>query len=171
MSKKTENDPLKTDAAQAAAAHLDVPQADTTGETAAKLDSTGDDPFGATPTESTAPVTKGATVTYLPFATPHPSKDESDIPGKDDQEKRNADRLAKSMRKGGSVALNGDTLRTLRQQKLFSQQDLADEFWRRNVRVSIATIKRAECGHAVRFRIARELALYFGVAVFTLLST
>lgn len=62
----------------------------------------------------------------------------------------------------GKVRINPSTLRLLREQRLLSQQDLADEC---NYRVSIATIKRAETGHDVRFRICRELARYFGVSI------
>ena len=65
----------------------------------------------------------------------------------------------------GRVILDTDALRLLRQTRLMSQQDLADDCWRRNIRVSIATIKRAESGRAVRFRIARELARCFDVPV------
>jgi DNA-binding XRE family transcriptional regulator len=65
----------------------------------------------------------------------------------------------------GRVALDATALRRLRQSRLMSQQDLADDCWRRNIRVSIATIKRAESGRAVRFRIARELARCFDVPV------
>lgn len=61
----------------------------------------------------------------------------------------------------GRVQVDADLLRELRRNRLLSQQDLADECWRRNIRVSIATIKRAESGHAVRFRIVRELARCF----------
>ena len=63
----------------------------------------------------------------------------------------------------GRVLLDADLLRELRRTRLLSQQDLADECWRRNIRVSIATIKRAEAGRAVRFRIARELGRCFGL--------
>ncbi|MEO8671802.1 MAG: helix-turn-helix domain-containing protein [Tahibacter sp.] len=69
----------------------------------------------------------------------------------------------------GQVALDGEVLRRLRQSRLLSQQDLADDCWRRNIRVSIATIKRAESGRAVRFRIARELARCFGIPVVRIL--
>lgn len=68
----------------------------------------------------------------------------------------------------GQVALDSAELRRLRQSRLLSQQDLADECWRRNIRVSIATIKRAESGRAVRFRIAHELARCFDVPVMRL---
>lgn len=69
----------------------------------------------------------------------------------------------------GRLVLNAAALRRLRNARLLSQQDLADDCWRRNIRVSIATIKRAESGHAVRFRIARELARCFDVPVDRLL--
>ena len=65
----------------------------------------------------------------------------------------------------GQVALNGALLRRLRQGRLLSQQALAEDCWKRNIRVSLATIKRAESGSAVRFRIAHELARCFGVPV------
>ena len=70
----------------------------------------------------------------------------------------------------GRVLLNSAALRSLRQSRLLSQQDLADDCWRRNIRVSIATIKRAESGRAVRYRIARELARCFDVPTATLMQ-
>ena len=65
----------------------------------------------------------------------------------------------------GWIELDGTTLRRHRLSRFMSQQDLANDCWHRDIRVSLATIKRAECGHPVRFRIARELARYFGVKV------
>lgn len=65
----------------------------------------------------------------------------------------------------GSVLLRPEVLRFLRLQKLLSQQDMADDCWRRNFRLSIATIKRAEGGEAVRYRTTREFARYFCVPV------
>ena len=76
--------------------------------------------------------------------------------------------LLATMRKGW-IQLDGDILRRLRLSRYMSQQDLANDCWHRDIRVSIATIKRAECGHPVRFRIARELARCFGVPVEQLL--
>ncbi|MBL8261212.1 MAG: helix-turn-helix transcriptional regulator [Xanthomonadaceae bacterium] len=73
--------------------------------------------------------------------------------------------IAGEGRNPGSVILDSGMLRRLRTARLMSQQDLADECWRRNIRVSIATIKRAEAGHAVRYRVARELARCFDVPV------
>ena len=61
----------------------------------------------------------------------------------------------------GSIQLDAARLRQLRRTKMLSQRDLADEFGRRDIQVSIATIKRAEAGQAVRYRIAREIARYF----------
>jgi hypothetical protein len=65
----------------------------------------------------------------------------------------------------GWIQLDGPTLRRLRLSRYMSQQDLANDCWHRGIQVSIATIKRAECGHPVRFRIARELSRCFGVPV------
>ena len=61
----------------------------------------------------------------------------------------------------GRVRLDADRLRLLRQVRLMSQQDLANDFSLRNIQISIATIKRAEGGHPVRYRIVRELARYY----------
>jgi hypothetical protein len=69
----------------------------------------------------------------------------------------------------GAVMLNRSTLCRLREAKFMSQEELVNDFDRRNIRVSIATIKRAETGHAVRYRIVRELARYFGVSLDDLL--
>jgi hypothetical protein len=64
----------------------------------------------------------------------------------------------------GKVRMNAATLRALREARCLSQQELVYDFERGKVQVSIATIKRAETGHRVRFRICRELARYFGVS-------
>ncbi len=72
--------------------------------------------------------------------------------------------LLATMRKGW-IQLDGEILRRLRLSRYMSQQDLANDCWHRGIQVSIATIKRAECGHPVRFRIARELARCFEVPV------
>lgn len=70
----------------------------------------------------------------------------------------------------GSVFLRAEVLRFLRHQKLLSQQDMVDDCDRRHIRLSIATIKRAELGvDAVRYRTAHGFAQYFGVAVELLL--
>lgn len=65
----------------------------------------------------------------------------------------------------GHVMLDSALIRGLRQGKLMSQQDLADDCWRRNIQLSLTTIKRAEAGRAVRFRIAREFARCFDMPV------
>lgn len=69
----------------------------------------------------------------------------------------------------GHVMLDATLLRRLRQARLMSQQDLADDCWRRNIQLSLTTIKRAEAGRPVRFRIAREFARSFDVPVMRLL--
>lgn len=71
----------------------------------------------------------------------------------------------------GHVLLDSALLRRLRQGRLMSQQDLADDCWRRNIQLSLTTIKRAEAGRAVRFRIAREFARCFDVQVTRILRT
>ncbi len=73
----------------------------------------------------------------------------------------NSEPVSSKEARSGKVRLDSDLLRRLRQSRLLSQRELADECWRRNIQVSIATIKRAELGRAVRFRIARELARCF----------
>lgn len=67
------------------------------------------------------------------------------------------------------ILLNCQALRRLRRKRLLSQQDLAYECERRNIRVSLVTIKRAECGHAVSYRTVRELARCFDVPIASLL--
>jgi hypothetical protein len=73
-------------------------------------------------------------------------------------------------KKKGCVLLNADLLRELRESQLLSQEEMFKVFCCRNVRISIATIKRAETSHAVRYRIAHEFSRYFGVPVETLLK-
>lgn len=68
----------------------------------------------------------------------------------------------------GRIVLDAAALKRLRMSRLMSQQDLADDCWRRNIQISLTTIKRAEGGRAVRFRIAREFARCFGVPVTSL---
>ncbi len=78
--------------------------------------------------------------------------------------------LSLQLLRGGRIMLDRDALLRLRHARLMSQQDLADDCWRRNIRVSLPTIKRAERGRAVRFRIARELARCFEVPVVRLIA-
>ncbi|GAA4797171.1 helix-turn-helix transcriptional regulator [Lysobacter hankyongensis] len=81
-----------------------------------------------------------------------------------------ADRfIAKNAPKPGSVLLDGAELRRLRHARLMSQQELADHCEDRRYRVSLPTIKRAELGRRVRFRVARELARCFDVPVLQIL--
>lgn len=72
-------------------------------------------------------------------------------------------------KKKGQVVLSKSTLCRLREARCMSQEELVHDFERRNIRVSMATIKRAETGHAVRYRIVRELARYYGVSFDVLL--
>lgn len=78
--------------------------------------------------------------------------------------------LSSSRLDSGSIKLDRLALRRLRRARLLSQQELADDCWQRNIRVSIATIKRAESGRAVRFRVARELARCFNVPLLHILD-
>jgi hypothetical protein len=71
----------------------------------------------------------------------------------------------------GRVQLDADLLRRLRQARFMSQQDLADDCWRRNIQLSLSTIKRAELGRAVRFRIVREFARCFDVSTVRIASS
>ena len=65
----------------------------------------------------------------------------------------------------GQVMLDSALIRQLRQGRLMSQRDLANDCWRRNIPLSLNTIKRAELGRPVRYRIAREFARCFEVPV------
>lgn len=70
----------------------------------------------------------------------------------------------------GRVPLNSERLRELRRGLLLSQEELATQCWQRRLRVSIATLKRAETGRPVLFRTARALATFFDVPVRSLLA-
>ena len=52
-----------------------------------------------------------------------------------------------------------------RSEKLQTQEEMAECCQQGRFRVSIASIKRAEIGRPVLFRVARELARYFNVPV------
>jgi DNA-binding XRE family transcriptional regulator len=69
------------------------------------------------------------------------------------------------------IQLDSALLRQLRRSSLMSQQDLADDCWRRNIRLSLTTIKRAELGRPVLYRVAREYARCFEVPVTRLLRS
>lgn len=65
----------------------------------------------------------------------------------------------------GRVFLVSEVLKDLRSQKLQSQEEMAFACSDQKIRVSIASIKRAETGKPVIYRVARELARYFDVPV------
>lgn len=65
----------------------------------------------------------------------------------------------------GRVFMVGEVLKDLRAERLQSQEDMANACTDGKFRVSIATIKRAETGKPVVYRVARELARYFNVPV------
>lgn len=65
----------------------------------------------------------------------------------------------------GRVFLVSEILKDLRSEKLQSQEEMAFSCSDRKIRVSIASIKRAETGKPVIYRVARELARYFDVPV------
>lgn len=69
----------------------------------------------------------------------------------------------------GSVLLDADVVRTLREKRLLSQDALAERCHQQRIQVSIATIKRAETWHPVRYRIAHNLARVFSVPIEDLL--
>lgn len=71
----------------------------------------------------------------------------------------------------GRVFLVTEVLKDLRTERLQSQEEMAHACSDGKFRVSIATIKRAETGRAVVFRVARELARYFGVPVRHIIKT
>jgi transcriptional regulator with XRE-family HTH domain len=59
--------------------------------------------------------------------------------------------------------LDAKVLKQLRHSRHLSQEELANECSVRRFRVSISSIKRAETGKPVSFRIARELARFYDV--------
>jgi transcriptional regulator with XRE-family HTH domain len=63
----------------------------------------------------------------------------------------------------GRVVLDAGVLKKLRNSRQLSQEELANECANRHFRVSISSIKRAETGKPVLFRIARELARFYAV--------
>lgn len=71
----------------------------------------------------------------------------------------------------GRVFLVSEILKDLRNEKLQSQEEMAFACSDQKIRVSIASIKRAETGHPVIYRVARELARYFNVPVQTLIRS
>lgn len=71
----------------------------------------------------------------------------------------------------GRVFLVAEILKELRSGKLQSQEEMAFACSDQKIRVSIASIKRAETGKPVIYRVARELARYFNVPVHTLVRS
>jgi urea transport system substrate-binding protein len=65
----------------------------------------------------------------------------------------------------GRIVLDTSVLKQLRHDRQLSQEELANECSAHRVRVSISSIKRAETGNPVLFRIARELARFYDVPV------
>jgi DNA-binding XRE family transcriptional regulator len=70
----------------------------------------------------------------------------------------------------GRVFLVTDVLKDLRNERMQSQEEMANACLDGRFRVSIATIKRAETGRAVVYRVARELARYFDVPVWKIVK-
>ena len=77
----------------------------------------------------------------------------------------------KTSASNGRVFLVTEVLKDLRTERLQSQEEMAHACSDGKFRVSIATIKRAETGRAVVFRVARELARYFDVPVRHIIKT
>lgn len=65
----------------------------------------------------------------------------------------------------GRVHLNIDKLKMLRKQRGLSQDKLADICQNKRLRVSLSTIKRAECGQKVLYRTAAELAELYDIPI------
>jgi len=68
----------------------------------------------------------------------------------------------------GRLILNSKVLKKLRQALYLSQEEMADMCAQQHLQISLSSIKRAETGFPVRYRIARELAQFFQVSVNTL---
>ena len=71
----------------------------------------------------------------------------------------------------GKVALSKTKLKELRKQHGLSQESLAEACANKRLRVSIATIKRAEAGKNISYRSARYFAIFYNVDIATLLPT
>lgn len=65
----------------------------------------------------------------------------------------------------GKQVLNSQYLKSLRREYGLSQEALADACERKCLRISIATIKRAETGKAVNYRTTKNLAAFYGIEV------
>ena len=65
----------------------------------------------------------------------------------------------------GKIKLCRTTLKHFRKSMGYSQEAMADQCQRKCIQVSISSIKRAESGRLVNYRIARELARFFNVKI------
>ncbi|WP_341501438.1 helix-turn-helix transcriptional regulator [Gallaecimonas sp. GXIMD4217] len=63
----------------------------------------------------------------------------------------------------GTQEVNVGLLKSLRRQNCLSQEDLYHACRKRSLRLSLATIKRAEAGRNVSYRTIRELAAFYAV--------
>lgn len=73
------------------------------------------------------------------------------------------------MNRDGRIQLDRSMLKALRKREGLSQELLAEQCRRQGLSLSIATIKRAECGKPVLYRSLRELARYYRLEVEQLL--
>lgn len=71
----------------------------------------------------------------------------------------------------GRIALDAALLKSLRKARGLSQEALAEACSQRQLTVSIASVKRAETGHAVLYRTARQLAAFYDVDVDALVAS
>ncbi|MBI2382370.1 MAG: helix-turn-helix transcriptional regulator [Gammaproteobacteria bacterium] len=69
------------------------------------------------------------------------------------------------MSKDGRVRLDTAVLKSLRQQRGYSQEILAQACRKQGICLSIATIKRAESGRELLYRSVRELAKFYQLEV------
>ncbi len=67
-----------------------------------------------------------------------------------------------------ALVLKVELLKSLRQQRFLSQEDLFNACQQRSLRVSLATIKRAETGKKVSYRTIRELSTFYAVPALSL---
>jgi hypothetical protein len=67
-----------------------------------------------------------------------------------------------------AMVLKVELLKSLRQQRFLSQEDLFNACQQRSLRVSLATIKRAETGKKVSYRTVRELSAFYAVPALSL---
>lgn len=65
----------------------------------------------------------------------------------------------------GSVKLQAKRLKQERLYRGLSQERLSQQFYDLNIQVSIATLKRAEAGKNVNYRIAKELANFYKIPI------